>query len=61
MLRELQQLDHIAIIARIAEGPFADQVASITQLAPQDRIKVLLNVLGGYVTATVPRRSIYPI
>ena len=43
---------------RITSGPFVDCVAVVLQLAPGDRVELLLNVLGGRIAAKVPRRSV---
>jgi len=43
---------------RITSGPFVDCVAVIQELAPGDRVKLLLNVLGGRITAEVSRRAV---
>jgi len=39
---------------RIAEGPFADLVASVLDLPTESRVRVLLEVLGGSVVTTLP-------
>ncbi|OSQ40479.1 transcription termination/antitermination protein NusG [Thalassospira mesophila] len=38
---------------RIAEGPFADLVASVFDLPTESRVRVLLEVLGGSVVTTI--------
>ncbi|TVR96093.1 MAG: transcriptional activator RfaH [Rhodospirillales bacterium] len=43
---------------RVASGPFADQVATVVSLAPGDRVRVLLEMLGGAVTTTLPRSAV---
>jgi len=43
---------------RITSGPFVDYVAVVHELAPGDRVKLLLNVLGGRITAEVSRRGV---
>ena len=46
---------------RIATGPFADCIAAVLHLSPGERVKLLLNVLGGNVTATMPQRGVVPL
>ncbi len=46
---------------RIASGPFADCIAAVLHLSPGERVKLLLNVLGGSVSATMPQRSVVPL
>ena len=46
---------------RIATGPFADTIAAVLHLSPGERVKVLLDVLGGSVSATMPRRAVVPL
>lgn len=46
---------------RIAAGPFADTIAAVLHLSPGERVKVLLDVLGGGVSATMPRRAVLPL
>ena len=46
---------------RIATGPFADTIAAVLHLSPGERVKVLLDVLGGNVSATMPRRAVVPL
>lgn len=43
---------------RIATGPFTDVLATVAGLAPGDRVKLLLGVLGGEVAATMPRHAV---
>ncbi|MDE0203449.1 MAG: hypothetical protein OXK73_13545 [Rhodospirillaceae bacterium] len=42
----------------IAVGPFVECAAVVLQLAPRERVEVLLEVLGGRVPARLPRRSV---
>ena len=46
---------------RIVAGPFADYIASVLLLAPGDRVKVLLNVMGGEVSAVVARELLVSV
>ena len=46
---------------RIATGPFADCVAAVLHLSPGERVKLLLEVLGGRVSATIPQRAVIPL
>ncbi|MEM8971470.1 MAG: transcriptional activator RfaH [Pseudomonadota bacterium] len=46
---------------RIASGPFADCIAAVMHLSPGERVKLLLDVLGGSVQATIPRRAVVPL
>lgn len=46
---------------RISSGPFADCIAAVLHLSPGERVKLLLNVLGGSVSATIPQRSVVPL
>lgn len=46
---------------RIATGPFADTIAAVLHLSPGERVKILLDVLGGSVSATMPRRAVVPL
>lgn len=46
---------------RIASGPFADCIAAVLHLSPGERVKLLLNVLGGSVSATIPQRAVVPL
>jgi transcription elongation factor/antiterminator RfaH len=43
---------------RIVSGPFAEQIAITASLAPGDRVKLLLDILGGKVRTTMSRFSI---
>jgi transcriptional antiterminator RfaH len=43
---------------RVASGPFVNCLAIVSSLAPGDRVKLLLEVLGGRVAATMPRRAL---
>ncbi len=43
---------------RITAGPFVDCVAVVQELAPGDRVRLLLNVLGGRIAAEVSRRAV---
>lgn len=43
---------------RIISGPFADYVAEICELGPHDRVKILLDILGGKVRADAPRSAL---
>lgn len=45
---------------RITSGPFAEQIAHVIELAPNDRVRVLLDILGRGVMATVPRSAMIP-
>ena len=46
---------------RISSGPFADCIAAVLHLSPGERVKLLLNVLGGSVSATMPQRGVVPL
>ena len=46
---------------RISSGPFADCIAAVLHLSPGERVKLLLNVLGGSVSATMPQRAVVPL
>jgi len=43
---------------RITSGPFVDCIAVVQELSPGERVKLLLNVLGGRITAEVSRRAV---
>lgn len=43
---------------RVMTGPFADCLATVTALAPGDRVRLLLSVLGGEVAVTMARAGI---
>ena len=43
---------------RIVSGPFVDCLATVTALAPGDRVRLLLNVLGGHVSTTISDRCV---
>ena len=53
-LTELQPGDAVTI----ATGPFVECAAVVLRLAPRERVEVLLDVLGGRVSARLPRRSV---
>ena len=42
----------------IAAGPFVECAAVVLRLAPGERVEVLLEVLGGRVSARLPRRAV---
>ena len=46
---------------RIIDGPFADCVATISHLPAGDRVKVLFQILGGSVAATIPKHALSPV
>ena len=43
---------------RITDGPFGEYIAKVIDLMPGDRVKVLLDVLGGSVKTSVPLKSV---
>lgn len=43
---------------RVVAGPFADCLATVAELAPGDRIRLLLSVLGGEVAVTMGRGAV---
>jgi transcription elongation factor/antiterminator RfaH len=43
---------------RILEGPFADCVAVIASFASGERVRLLLEILGGKVVTTMPRFAV---
>ena len=45
---------------RILEGPFADCAAVIASLASGERVRLMLEILGGKVVATIPRLAVAP-
>lgn len=45
---------------RIAWGPFADCIATILNLAPKERVLLLLDLLGGKVKTTMSRLALVP-
>jgi transcriptional antiterminator RfaH len=45
---------------RVAWGPFADSVATILELAPKERVLLLLDLLGGKVKTTISRLALVP-
>lgn len=44
----------------VTGGPFADLVGTLEQLSPSDRVRVLLDILGG-VRVTLPRNGVAPV
>lgn len=48
-------------VVKLTTGPFVDCVASVQELMPGDRIRVLLEVLGGGVTAMVSKRAVVSV
>lgn len=54
---ELQPGTRVHVVA----GPFADMVATVVGLAPGERVRLLLSVLGGQVRVTAPRRSVITV
>jgi transcriptional antiterminator RfaH len=45
---------------RIAWGPFANSIATILDLAPKERVLLLLDLLGGKVKMTMSRLALAP-
>ena len=45
---------------RVAWGPFADSVATILELAPKERVLMLLDLLGSKVKITISRLALVP-
>jgi transcriptional antiterminator RfaH len=45
---------------RITWGPFADCIATILDLAPKERVLLLLELLGGNVKTTISRLAVMP-
>lgn len=45
-------------VVRIGEGPFEGRLAIVSALRPGDRVRLLLDVLGGRVSAEAPRRAL---
>lgn len=45
---------------RVAWGPFADCIATILDLAPKERVLLLLDLLGGKVRTTISRLALVP-
>jgi transcriptional antiterminator RfaH len=45
---------------RVVWGPFADSVATILELAPKERVLLLLDLLGGKVKTTISRLALVP-
>jgi transcriptional antiterminator RfaH len=45
---------------RVSWGPFADCIATILDLAPKERVLVLLDLLGGKVKTTISRLALVP-
>lgn len=45
---------------RLIAGPLVDQLATIERLGDRDRVRVLLNILGGQVSATVALGDLAP-
>lgn len=45
---------------RLASGPFATELATIERLDDNGRVRVLLDILGGNVPASVHRRDLEP-
>ncbi len=45
---------------KFVAGPFVDSIALVRKMLPKDRVKLLIEVLGGNVMATVPRRDVLP-
>jgi transcriptional antiterminator RfaH len=46
---------------RLISGPFMDYVGSLLRLTDQERVTLLLKVLGRYVETMVPRRIVVPV
>jgi transcriptional antiterminator RfaH len=46
---------------RLMSGPFMDYVGSLIRLTDQERVTLLLKVLGRYVETIVPRRIVAPV
>ncbi len=45
---------------RLISGPFADQLATVERLGDRDRVRVLLNILGGLTPATLSAGDLAP-
>lgn len=45
---------------RIAKGPFADCIATILNIAPRERVQLLLEILGGRAKMTISRFALVP-
>lgn len=43
---------------RILVGPFADRIARVARLDPRGRVELLLELLGGSVSLTLPRSAV---
>lgn len=43
---------------RVVSGPFADMLATVVELVPGERVRLLLNLLGGQVPTTVSRHAV---
>jgi len=43
---------------RIVNGPFTESIAKVLMLMPGDRVRVLLDILGGEVATSLPLRSV---
>jgi transcription antitermination factor NusG len=45
---------------RLTSGPFVDYVGTLVRLTDQERVTLLLTMLGRDVETTVPRRTVAP-
>ena len=45
---------------RVTDGPFAQSIGRLLAFAPQDRVMLLLNMLGRDVSVAVPRWMVVP-
>lgn len=45
---------------KFVSGPFVDSIATVRGMLPNERVKLLLHVLGGSVTTTVSTKDVLP-
>jgi transcriptional antiterminator RfaH len=45
---------------RVLTGPFADYVGVLEHLSTQERVRVLLQIMGGHVPVLLPREDVAP-
>lgn len=46
---------------RVVDGPFADFVGELDQLADSERVRVLLDIMGGRTRVVLPRDYLTPV
>ncbi len=47
--------------ARILAGPFAEQIGLLQRLENNDRVRLLLDIMGGRISVTLPSATLVPV